>query len=130
MPAPPVIPFMKASACGNDFLIIEAPHVAEIDLAGFARRICERHNGVGADGVEYLFPSAHADVQARLFNADGSEAEISGNGTRCVAAYLISRRESDDEIHVQTLAGIKRCTLRKRDGCFFDFAMALGEPRP
>jgi diaminopimelate epimerase len=130
MHAPPVVPFVKASACGNDFLVIEALHVAELSLAEFTRRICDRHNGVGADGVEYLYPAAEADVQARLFNADGSEAEISGNGTRCVAAYLISRRESDDEIRVQTLAGVKRCTLRKREGCRFEFEMALGEPHP
>ena len=82
-----VVPFVKANACGNDFLIIDGLYVPA-DLADFSRRICDRHGGVGADGVEWLFPAPDADVQARLFNADGSEAEISGNGTRCVAAYL------------------------------------------
>jgi len=70
------IPFMKASACGNDFLIIDAMDVDEMqlpaDLAGFSRRICDRHQGVGADGVEWLFSARDADVRARLFNADGS----------------------------------------------------------
>jgi len=75
-----VIPFVKASACGNDFLIIDGMH-APADLAGFSRRICDRHRGVGADGVEWLFPAPDADLRARLFNADGSEAEISCNGT-------------------------------------------------
>ena len=83
------IPFVKASACGNDFLIIDGMH-APADLSAFTRRVCDRHNGVGADGVEWLFPAQDADIRARLFNADGSEAEISGNGTRCVAAYLCS----------------------------------------
>jgi diaminopimelate epimerase len=78
------IPFVKASACGNDFLIIDGMH-APPDLAAFTYQICERHNGVGADGVEWLFPAQDADIRARLLNADGSEAEISGNGTRCVA---------------------------------------------
>ena len=86
-----VIPFVKANACGNDFLIIDGVYVPA-DIAGFSRRICDRHHGVGADGVEWLFPAQDADVQARLFNADGSEAEISGNGTRCVAAYLCSEQ--------------------------------------
>src|SRR6476620_2114229 len=81
------IPFVKASACGNDFLIIDGMH-APPDLAAFTYQICERHNGVGADGVEWLFPAQDADIRARLLNADGGEAEISGNGTRCVAAYL------------------------------------------
>src|SRR6266481_9839172 len=83
------IPFAKASACGNDFLIIDGMH-APADLLSFTRRICDRHNGVGADGVEWLFPAQDADIRARLMNADGSEAEISGNGTRCVAAYMVS----------------------------------------
>ncbi|HXC00219.1 MAG TPA: hypothetical protein VNU74_07440, partial [Terriglobales bacterium] len=79
------IPFTKASACGNDFLIVDGAY-ASADLAAISRRLCDRYRGVGADGVEWLFPDAEADVMARLINADGSEAEISGNGTRCVAA--------------------------------------------
>jgi len=126
----PVMPFVKATACGNDFLIIEAQNApAELNPSAFARRICDRHYGIGADGVEWLLPTPEADVRARLFNADGSEAELSGNGTRCVAAYLIFRREHDDEIRVQTLAGIKRCKLLERDGTNFRFEMAMGEPQ-
>src|SRR5579862_7123704 len=95
-----VIPFVKASACGNDFLIIDGNAVPS-DLAAFSQRICQRHEGVGADGVEWLFPSSDADVHARLFNADGSEAEISGNGTRCVAAYLCAE-DAKEKIVVRT----------------------------
>src|SRR5262249_16460398 len=108
----PVIPFAKASACSNDFLIIDGMH-APADLAAFSRRICDRHNGVGADGVEWLFPAQDADIRARLINADGSEAEISGNGTRCVAAYLIDQGSKSD-LTIRTGAGLKRCKMVSR----------------
>lgn len=121
------VPFTKASACGNDFLIIEGAH-APADIAEFSRRICHRHSGVGADGVEWLFPSKQADMQARLINADGSEAEISGNGTRCVAAYLVSK-EHAGKVSIQTGAGIKQCELTTRDKNSFEFEMAMGKPQ-
>src|SRR5277367_4166101 len=100
-----VIPFVKASACGNDFLIVDGIQVPE-DFADLSRRLCDRHQGVGADGVEWLFPDSDADVCARLFNADGSEAEISGNGTRCVAAYLCAQ-SAKEKVAVRTGAGLK-----------------------
>ncbi len=120
------IPFVKASACGNDFLIIDGIH-APADLAAFSRRICERHEGVGADGVEWLFPTQDGDVQARLFNADGSEAEISGNGTRCVAAYICSE-QGKEKIVIRTGAGLKICTFMSRSGTQYEFEIAMGEP--
>src|SRR6202163_212794 len=100
------VPFTKASACGNDFLIMDGIHAPD-DLHAFSKRICDRHNGVGADGVEWLFPAPDADICARLINADGSEAEISGNGTRCVAAYLVSQGYSG-KIAIRTGAGVKQ----------------------
>jgi diaminopimelate epimerase len=121
------IPFVKASACGNDFLIIDGMH-APSQLADFTRHICDRHNGVGADGVEWLFPAEQADVHARLLNADGSEAEISGNGTRCVAAYLCSE-SARGRVTVRTGAGVKTCTLTSHDGMLFEFETAMGEPQ-
>jgi diaminopimelate epimerase len=121
-----VIPFVKASACGNDFLIIDGIH-APTDLATFSQRICDRHQGVGADGVEWLFPTPDADVQARLFNADGSEAEISGNGTRCVAAYLCSQ-QAREKVVISTGAGLKTCTFASRNEMQYEFEIAMGEP--
>ncbi len=118
--------FVKASACGNDFLIIEGMN-APTDLAGFSKRICDRHEGVGADGVEWLFPAPDADVHARLFNADGSEAEISGNGTRCVAAFLCSERVRE-KVAIRTGAGVKNCTLASRGEAEFEFEIAMGRP--
>lgn len=122
-----IVPFTKASACGNDFLIVEGAY-APSDLHGFSRRICDRHNGVGADGVEWLLPAPDADIQARLINADGSEAEISGNGTRCVAAYLVANG-GPARVGIRTGAGIKHCQLVSRDGNSFEFEMDMGQPQ-
>jgi diaminopimelate epimerase len=124
---PALIPFVKSNACGNDFLIIDGMH-APADLAAFTRRICDRHQGVGADGVEWLFPAPDADVRARLFNADGSEAEISGNGTRCVAAHHIAEH-GGDKVRIRTGAGMKTCSLLSSEGPRFEFEMAMGEPQ-
>ena len=121
------IPFVKASACGNDFLLIEGQH-APAGIADFSRSICDRRQGVGADGVEWLFPDEQADVRARLFNADGSEAEISGNGTRCVAAYLAAERDLE-KVSVRTGAGVRACVLKGRKGTEFEFETDMGEPQ-
>jgi diaminopimelate epimerase len=135
-----VIPFVKASACGNDFLLIDSAVVASSivtssvdesasalsDMATLTRRICDRHEGVGADGVEWMYPHAAADVKIRLINADGSEAEISGNGTRCVAAYLCAER-SIEKIRIQTGAGLKTCTLTSRSESDYEFEAEMGE---
>ncbi|HTA24924.1 MAG TPA: diaminopimelate epimerase [Terriglobales bacterium] len=121
-----VIPFVKASACGNDFLMIDGTHAPD-DPSELTKRLCDRHQGVGADGVEWLFPASDADISARLFNADGSEAEISGNGTRCVAAYLCAER-AKEKIVVRTGAGLKTCTLTSRNETLYEFETAMGEP--
>src|SRR5579862_1934780 len=125
-PSGRVVPFVKASACGNDFLIIDGIY-SPSDLAAFTRRICDRHQGIGADGVEWLFPAPDADVQARLFNADGSEAEISGNGTRCVAAYICSERPRE-KVVIRTGAGLKTCAFVSRNHTVYEFEIAMGEP--
>lgn len=122
----PIIPFAKAHACGNDFLIIDGAY-APPDIAALSRRICDRHRGIGADGVEWLFPDKDADIYARLINADGSEAEISGNGTRCVAAYLCLQ-EPREKVIVRTGAGLKTCTLTSRSETQYEFETAMGKP--
>jgi diaminopimelate epimerase len=120
------IAFTKASACGNDFLIIDESEVT-VDLRPLTRRLCDRHNGIGADGVEWLFPDPEADVNARLINADGSEAEISGNGTRCVAADFCSR-QTQSEVLVRTGAGLKICRLLGQKDSTFQFDVEMGQP--
>ncbi len=120
------VPFIKATACGNDFLIIDSVHVPS-DVHSFSRRICDRHNGVGADGVEWILPANDADLQVRLLNADGSEAEISGNGTRCVAAWYCSENKCDSVV-IRTGAGLKVCNLTARQGNTFEFRSSMGTP--
>jgi diaminopimelate epimerase len=78
--------------------------------------------------VEWLFPAQDADIRARLLNADGSEAEISGNGTRCVAAHLCSENPRE-KVTVRTGAGIKTCTLTSHEEMLFEFETAMGEPQ-
>jgi diaminopimelate epimerase len=123
----PNISFVKASACGNDFLLVHRRQVADSDLVDLTRRMCDRNEGVGADGVEWLSSDPHADIRAHLLNADGSEAELSGNGTRCVAAYMTSI-ERKNAITVRTGAGIKTCTLVSDHDGLYEFETAMGEP--
>jgi diaminopimelate epimerase len=118
------IPFVKASACGNDFLLIDGA-LAPPDIAEFTRRICDRHEGVGADGVEWMSPHFSSDVEIRLINADGSQAEISGNGTRCVAAYVCATR-GKERISILTGAGAKVCTLTMRRESEYEFEIEMG----
>ena len=127
MNTPLVIPFVKASACGNDFLLVDSADVEGItDLANLTQHMCDRHNGVGADGVEWMYPHASADVEIRLINADGSQAEISGNGTRCVAAYVCAERGTE-KITIQTGAGLKACLLTARNEAECEFEAEMGE---
>jgi diaminopimelate epimerase len=120
------VPFVKATACGNDFLIIDFLH-APSDIHEFTRRICDRHNGVGADGVEWVLPAKDADLRVRLLNADGSEAEISGNGTRCVAAWYCAENHRRSVV-IRTGAGLKTCELIASEGNNFEFRSSMGEP--
>lgn len=120
----PAIPFVKAEACGNDFLIVESSHMGS-DPASLSRSLCDRHRGIGADGVEWVSIDASGQIAARLFNADGSEAELSGNGTRCVAAWAVDNR-GGSELRVLTGAGEKECMLLRRSGNEFEFLIEMG----
>src|SRR5580698_2007491 len=83
--------FAKAHACGNDFLIVEVESESDCDPA-LSVKLCSRNTGVGADGVEFLMRTGERSGRIRLVNADGSVAEISGNGTRCVAAWMAHQK--------------------------------------
>ncbi len=83
-----LIPFTKAHACGNDFLIVTEEAATGRDWAKLTRRLCARNTGIGADGIEFFAWTGPSSGRIRLHNADGSIAEISGNGTRCVAAWM------------------------------------------
>jgi diaminopimelate epimerase len=122
-----MIPFVKAHACGNDFLIIEEA-VAGRAPAELARRFCSRNTSVGADGIEFLERRADGSLFLRLFNADGSEAELSGNGTRCVAAWL-AQSEELREVALGTHGGVRTCRVVEGDGPIYLIESEMGVPR-
>jgi len=109
-----LIPFTKAHACGNDFLIIDEAAAADYDKAELAQRLCERNTGIGADGVEFYTSTGDFSGKITLYNADGSIAEISGNGTRCVAAWMAEELnlQAGDEVALETDAGTRICTIQ------------------
>ncbi len=117
-----MIPFTKAHACGNDFLIVTEEAAQGRDHAKMARRLCARNTGIGADGIEFFAWTSPSSGRIRLRNADGSIAEISGNGTRCVAAWMALERGSKpgDELEIATDAGLRVCRVNtlKTDGEF------------
>ena len=126
--------FTKFHGYGNDYLVFEAAQLTEVgDPGDFARRICNRHYGAGADGIAIAEPSAESssDFQVRIFNPDGSEAGMSGNGTRCAASYLYFHNLwSNDLLRLQTRNGIKRYHLLERSGNgSFLFRSELGQPK-
>ncbi len=121
-----MIRFVKAHACGNDFLIVDEP-VEENRLSEVARILCARNMGVGADGVEYLALGDNGGYSIRLFNADGSEGEISGNGTRCVAAYL-AQDDAASEFSIRTHAGLRRCRILQRNSPRYLISTEMGIP--
>ncbi|MBK6795480.1 MAG: diaminopimelate epimerase [Acidobacteria bacterium] len=125
--------FHKFQALGNDFLIMRESEMRSLtdDFEAFSRRICDRHFGAGADGVELLLDRTGvdgADFEVRLFNSDGGETPISGNGTRCVAAYLYLVEGWDQpRVSIATGAGIKslRPVERLQDGFLFETDMGV-----
>lgn len=124
-----MIPFTKAHANGNDFLILdEAQAQAGGQHADLARHLCARNTGIGADGIEFLDASDPANLALRLFNSDGSEAELSGNGTRCVAAFL-AHTEERSEVTFRTAGGLRSCRIVKRDSPTFEIVSDMGVPR-
>ena len=119
--------FVKAHACGNDFLILEEA-VAGRRHAELARRLCSRNTSIGADGIEFLERRADGSFFLRLFNADGSEAELSGNGTRCVAAWL-AMSEGLLEVSLRTHGGVRTCRVIESAGTMFEIESGMGVPR-
>jgi diaminopimelate epimerase len=118
---------IKSHALGNDFLLIDAAEIeSDRDVPDLARAVCERHRGIGADGL-LIFASSGGQVSMRLLNADGSPSEISGNGLRCLAAWL-AHTGATGEIAVDTDAGRKRLRLLDRSVNRYTFSAAMGQP--
>jgi len=122
-----MIPFVKAHACGNDFLIIEEGFATR-QHASLARKLCSRNTSIGADGIEFLERRPTGELFLRLFNADGSEAELSGNGTRCVAAWLASSEGLDDVV-LGTHGGPRICHVVEDADPLYLIESEMGVPR-
>lgn len=121
---------VKAHAYGNDFLLVEEAELPPgSDRPALARRMCDRHTGIGADGL--MIYAAQAEVPRaamRLLNADGSRSEVSGNGVRCLALLLATRHPGAREVAVATEAGEKHLTLLAREGSRYTFRASMGAP--
>jgi diaminopimelate epimerase len=116
---------------GNDFLLVEAKG-QERDWGALARAVCDRHYGVGADGLMLVLPSQRADVRMRLFNADGSEAEVSGNGVRCLVKYVVERglaRPRDGPLRVEAASGVLEAEAFGDEGRVERVRLSMGVPR-
>jgi diaminopimelate epimerase len=125
------IPFVKLHGAKNDFLITSPEDMPAADFQEVAIAICDRHTGVGADGWMLLDRTGGDgfDASIRLFNSDGSEPEISGNGTRCAAVLLAMAQPERNDFHIWTGAGIKHLRLIARNEPGFRFEMNMGHIR-
>lgn len=117
------------NGCGNDYVFVYLPENKVINPKELAVRLSDRHFGIGADGLVLIDRSPLADCSMRIFNADGSEANMCGNALRCVAKYIYDNGLSDkDEIDIATLAGVKTVQLIKSDGKTESAKCDLGTP--
>lgn len=121
--------FTKLQATGNDFIFVDARNL-EHDWSKLAREMCHRYFGAGADGLILVANSNTASLKMRLFNSDGSEAEVSGNGLRCFAKYVIDRQiVAGPKIAVETMSGIRTIEATMSQGKVTDARVNMGTPR-
>ncbi|MDR3288445.1 MAG: diaminopimelate epimerase [Peptococcaceae bacterium] len=122
--------FIKMHGLGNDFVFLDHfQNTREWDYPALARRLCDRHFGVGGDGLIVVRPSAAADAQMRIFNRDGSEAEMCGNGIRCFARYMYDQGyPPTPSLRIETLAGVLKVRLEFEEDRFQGATVDMGEP--
>ncbi len=123
--------FAKMHGIGNDFVMVDA-RASEADWPKLAEAMCDRHFGIGADGLILVLPSAKADLRMRMFNPDGSEAEMCGNGIRCYAKYVLDGALIDparERLSVETGAGVLTLAVHRQAGAVTDVTVNMGEPR-
>ncbi|MBD2846167.1 diaminopimelate epimerase [Paenibacillus sp. IB182496] len=122
--------FTKMHGLGNDFIVIYGERELPAEAAELATRLCDRHFGIGADGLVYILPSERADYRMRIINSDGSEAEQCGNAIRCVAKYVYDNgHAASQELTIETLgAGVQKVQLTVRDGKAERVRVDMGEP--
>jgi diaminopimelate epimerase len=129
------IPFIKMEGCGNDYVYIDLisgkgpPESALGNLEELARRMSDRHYGIGSDGLILIRPSESGDARMQMFNADGSESEMCGNGIRCVARFLhdegVTRRSP---VHIETGAGVLTLEIAATGGVVSSVRVDMGTP--
>ncbi len=131
-----VLTFIKMHGLGNDYVFIDcfpqatAQIVSKTDLPALARRVSDRHTGVGSDGLVLILPSENADARMRIFNADGSEAQMCGNAIRCVGKYLYeSGLCRQTKMYIETIAGIRTLALQVKDGVVEQVTVNMGLPQ-
>ena len=123
--------FAKMHGAGNDFLIVESAG-EERDWPALAIEMCERNLGVGADGLMLILPSDKADFRMRLFNADGSEAEVSGNGVRCLVKYAVERGiapAKDKRVTIEAVHDVLEAQIFRDGGKVARSRLSMGAPR-
>jgi len=123
--------FTKMQGAGNDFVLVEASDMQQ-DWSKVAVAICDRHYGIGADGLLLLLPSGVADFRMRTFDADGSEAEACGNGLRCLVKYFADRglaKSGTQEISVETASGVRIANIYQVDGKVTRVQSGMGAPK-
>jgi len=123
--------FTKLQGAGNDFVLIETSD-AERDWSQLAIAMCDRHFGVGADGLLLLLPSKIADFRMREFNPDGSESEACGNGLRCLVKYVMDTKLADNaarEIAIETIPGVRKFRPDKAGGRATRIQVGMGMPK-
>jgi diaminopimelate epimerase len=121
--------FTKMQGAGNDFVVIESEN--NLDWSKLAIKMCDRHYGIGADGLLILSPSKVADFRMRIFNADGSESAVCGNGLRCLVRHYVdtNKGRNDSKITVETSIGLRTARIHRRKGAVSEIQVNMGEPR-
>ncbi len=121
--------FTKMHGLGNDYIFVYNMHDELQNLAILARKISDRHFGIGSDGLVLIMPSESADIRMRIFNADGSEAEMCGNASRCVGKYVYDKGiVKKTRLTMETMSGIKTLELRITDGEVAAVKVGMGMP--
>ncbi len=125
------INFWKMHGLGNDYIVVDnmSGKLKEEELPNLAVKLCNRRFGIGADGLLLIYPSQKADVKMRIFNSDGSEAEMCGNGIRCLAKYCFENGlVHKDYFSVETLAGVKALDLKIENNIVKFVKVNMGSP--
>jgi len=130
------LPFIKMHGLGNDYIFIDCFQkateevIAKTDLPVLARRVSDRHFGIGSDGLVLILPSKEVDAKMRIFNADGSEAEMCGNAIRCIAKYLYeSGLCTKTSMNIETLSGVRTLSLQVSNGVVHQVTVNMGVPQ-